>query len=71
MNCKECYQLGEIFKVLNLKLEQNAVKAESEVVVNLPSSQAVKVMIDVKNSTIKQLKENVAQVLGLIYCSQF
>lgn len=61
----------EIFKILNLTIEQNNKKAESELTIFLPSSQAIKVMIDVGNSTIKHLKEAVAQTLGLIYCSQF
>lgn len=31
----------------------------------------MKVMIDVRNCTVRELKEAVAGVLGLVYCSGF
>lgn len=35
---------------------QEGKKSEEELSINLPSSQTVKVLIDVKNATIRELK---------------
>ena len=43
----------------------------AEIIINLPSMQIVKITIDVKNANIADLKEAVAQNLGLMFLTQF
>ena len=71
LNCAECYNLPEIFKVLKLSMKEKDQRSEAELIINLPSMQVVKVTLDVKSASISELKEAVAQNLGLTYSSQF
>lgn len=71
LNCAECYNVPEIFKVLNLSLNEKNKRNDAEISILLPSLQVVKVMVDVKSANISDLKEAVAMNLGLIHHSQF